>query len=84
MTVNSRVCVLQGELIRDTPKIASNYMQFWFWIDAAGTIPLDSFVEWGGVDTSEGDYQALAALKILRMLRLARCAHGLLRARAHA
>ncbi|PNG99481.1 Potassium voltage-gated channel subfamily H member 7, partial [Tetrabaena socialis] len=64
----------QGEMIRDSGAIATNYMKVWFWIDLFGTIPFDSIVLWTGVlsGSSDNTLAALGFLKVPRMLRLGR------------
>ncbi|KAG2446592.1 hypothetical protein HYH02_008577 [Chlamydomonas schloesseri] len=66
----------QGELIRDSPAIAANYMKMWFWIDLSGTIPWDALITATGAFASHSsDSSTLAALGFLkapRMLRLGR------------
>ncbi|GFR51323.1 hypothetical protein Agub_g13688 [Astrephomene gubernaculifera] len=66
----------QGELVRDSTAIASNYLKLWFWIDFFGTIPFDSIVMWtgalGGTANDSTTLAALGFLKAPRMLRLGR------------
>ncbi|KAG1665646.1 hypothetical protein FOA52_011240 [Chlamydomonas sp. UWO 241] len=57
-----------GNLVRDSGKIAKEYCKFWFWIDAAATIPWDLFARAFGI--GGGNTAVLGFLKAPRLLRL--------------
>ena len=69
-----RVSVLKGdELILDRTMIKQEYLAWWFYIDAASSIPvevLELLTEW--IWREEGGTENFALLKLLRALRLLR------------
>lgn len=56
------------ELELNRVRIAQRYLSFWFWIDAASTLPFDLII------TSSGKDSRTQTLRFVRILRLARVA----------
>lgn len=64
----------QGYLVRDSDRIASNYLKFWFWIDLVATIPYDLLARAFGIGSGGIQTTILQFLKTPRLLRLGRLA----------
>ena len=76
LVLTFRVAVAEGdELIIDRDVIRRIYMQFWFWIDAASSFPVE-LVEvvaaLANVDGKGGDASSQWQLKVLKLLRALR------------
>ena len=62
----------QGYLVRDSDRIAGNYMKFWFPIDLFATIPYDLLAMAFGMNGGGVQTTVLQFLKTPRLLRLGR------------
>ena len=79
LVLTFRVAVAEGdELIIDKASIRRVYMQFWFWVDASSSFPVEVFelaAKLADADGSGGNHHnrwQLSMLKLLRGLRLLR------------
>ena len=79
LVLTFRVAVAEGdELIIDKASIRRVYMQFWFWVDASSSFPVEVFelaAKLADADGSGGNHRnrwQLSMLKLLRAMRLLR------------
>jgi hypothetical protein len=79
LVLTFRVAVAEGdELIIDKASIRRIYMQFWFWVDASSSFPVEIFelaAKLANADGTGGHHQSrwqLSMLKLLRAMRLLR------------
>lgn len=57
-----------GRLVVNRISIATNYMQFWFWLDVVSTFPFDLIYR----ASNPGDPETASFLELFRMVRFAR------------
>jgi hypothetical protein len=62
----------QGYLVRDSDRIATNYLKLWFWIDLFATLPYDLLAMAFGMNGGGVQTTVLQFLKTPRLLRLGR------------
>lgn len=59
---------ISEKIITSRRKIVKNYLQFWFWLDLASTVPIDALVN----SFTGGDGNSLSSIRLIRMFRLSR------------
>ncbi len=62
--------IVQGVYVTDLSRIAKQYLQAWFWIDAPGSIPIDKIITYTSTSSDNGGM--LKALKFIRILKMVR------------
>jgi len=76
LSFNTAVALPDGRFLLRRDEIARYYLQFWFWIDVAGSLPYSSLLERAEALPSLGpwleDHVDPAAFRFLRVLRLLR------------